>query len=136
MCCIFKAPNAAAGYGVPHIASGAPYAVQIGRKFGHAQPIQAYVPSVIAFQRTAQDGPSAGQTVPHVHIHILPRRPGDFAKNDEVYVRASAVANRIQSPGLELYIFVADVCMHFVVLTYPLTCWCMLFFPGCNRPEC
>lgn len=32
-----------------------------------------------------QDGPEAGQTVPHVHIHILPRRPGDFEKNDEIY---------------------------------------------------
>jgi bis(5'-adenosyl)-triphosphatase len=32
-----------------------------------------------------QDGPAAGQTVPHVHIHVLPRRPGDFEKNDEVY---------------------------------------------------
>ena len=24
-----------------------------------------------------QDGPAAGQTVPHVHIHILPRRVSD-----------------------------------------------------------
>uniref|UniRef100_A0A7S1SP94 HIT domain-containing protein n=1 Tax=Tetraselmis chuii TaxID=63592 RepID=A0A7S1SP94_9CHLO len=32
-----------------------------------------------------QDGPAAGQTVPHVHIHILPRMAGDFEKNDEVY---------------------------------------------------
>ncbi|KAG2423495.1 hypothetical protein HXX76_015243 [Chlamydomonas incerta] len=32
-----------------------------------------------------QDGPFAGQTVPHVHIHILPRKAGDFPKNDEVY---------------------------------------------------
>lgn len=32
-----------------------------------------------------QDGPAAGQTVPHVHVHVLPRRPGDFEKNDEVY---------------------------------------------------
>ncbi|KAI3461751.1 hypothetical protein Pfo_018414 [Paulownia fortunei] len=32
-----------------------------------------------------QDGPQAGQTVPHVHIHILPRRSGDFEKNDEIY---------------------------------------------------
>jgi bis(5'-adenosyl)-triphosphatase len=31
-----------------------------------------------------QDGPYAGQTVPHVHIHVLPRKPGDFEKNDEV----------------------------------------------------
>ncbi|XP_040264198.1 LOW QUALITY PROTEIN: bis(5'-adenosyl)-triphosphatase [Bufo bufo] len=32
-----------------------------------------------------QDGPEAGQTVPHVHVHILPRRTGDFEKNDTVY---------------------------------------------------
>lgn len=32
-----------------------------------------------------QDGRSAGQTVPHVHIHILPRREGDFRVNDLVY---------------------------------------------------
>ena len=32
-----------------------------------------------------QDGPDAGQTVPHVHVHILPRRKGDFHDNDEVY---------------------------------------------------
>ncbi|KAK9153391.1 hypothetical protein Sjap_000871 [Stephania japonica] len=34
---------------------------------------------------TIQDGPQAGQTVPHVHIHILPRKVGDFEKNDEIY---------------------------------------------------
>ncbi|KAH7864303.1 hypothetical protein Vadar_028052 [Vaccinium darrowii] len=32
-----------------------------------------------------QDGPQAGQSVPHVHIHILPRKGGDFEKNDEIY---------------------------------------------------
>ncbi|KAK6141800.1 hypothetical protein DH2020_024450 [Rehmannia glutinosa] len=34
---------------------------------------------------TIQDGPQAGQTVPHVHIHILPRKSGDFESNDEIY---------------------------------------------------
>ncbi|KAI3993757.1 hypothetical protein MKX01_002770 [Papaver californicum] len=38
---------------------------------------------------TIQDGPEAGQTVPHVHIHILPRKSGDFmrrnGKNDHLY---------------------------------------------------
>ncbi|XWS54057.1 hypothetical protein CRYUN_Cryun10bG0056100 [Craigia yunnanensis] len=34
---------------------------------------------------TIQDGPQAGQTVPHVHIHILPRTDGDFERNDEIY---------------------------------------------------
>ncbi|XP_072328473.1 bis(5'-adenosyl)-triphosphatase-like isoform X3 [Scyliorhinus torazame] len=33
-----------------------------------------------------QDGPEAGQTVKHVHIHILPRKKGDFSRNDDVYV--------------------------------------------------
>ncbi|XP_068495435.1 bifunctional bis(5'-adenosyl)-triphosphatase/adenylylsulfatase FHIT [Phaseolus vulgaris] len=32
-----------------------------------------------------QDGPQAGQTVPHVHIHLIPRKSGDFEKNDEIY---------------------------------------------------
>ena len=34
---------------------------------------------------TLQDGPAAGQTVPHVHVHVLPRRWGDFEPNDKVY---------------------------------------------------
>ncbi|KAL8232975.1 hypothetical protein R6Q57_002753 [Mikania cordata] len=34
---------------------------------------------------TIQDGPQAGQTVPHVHIHIVPRKGGDFENNDEIY---------------------------------------------------
>ncbi|XP_074908660.1 bis(5'-adenosyl)-triphosphatase isoform X2 [Buteo buteo] len=32
-----------------------------------------------------QDGPEAGQTVKHVHVHVLPRRAGDFSRNDDVY---------------------------------------------------
>ncbi|KAH9549401.1 hypothetical protein CY35_10G017400 [Sphagnum magellanicum] len=31
------------------------------------------------------DGPKAGQTVPYVHVHILPRKDGDFENNDEIY---------------------------------------------------
>ena len=32
-----------------------------------------------------QDGAAAGQTVEHVHVHILPRHVGDFANNDDIY---------------------------------------------------
>jgi bis(5'-adenosyl)-triphosphatase len=34
---------------------------------------------------TIQDGPSAGQTVPHVHIHVIPRVKGDWMDNDDIY---------------------------------------------------
>ncbi|KAI8068843.1 HIT-like domain-containing protein [Thamnidium elegans] len=34
---------------------------------------------------TIQDGPQAGQTVPHVHMHVIPRRSGDWANNDDIY---------------------------------------------------
>lgn len=32
-----------------------------------------------------QDGKDAGQTVAQVHMHILPRKPGDFERNDDIY---------------------------------------------------
>ncbi|KAA0707972.1 Bis(5'-adenosyl)-triphosphatase [Triplophysa tibetana] len=32
-----------------------------------------------------QDGPEAGQTVKHVHVHVLPRKTGDFERNDSIY---------------------------------------------------
>jgi diadenosine tetraphosphate (Ap4A) HIT family hydrolase len=41
--------------------------------------------SSLSFNVAVQDGRAAGQSVPHVHVHILPRSPGDFARNDDVY---------------------------------------------------
>ena len=38
-----------------------------------------------AFNVAVQDGKDAGQSVPHVHIHILPRKWGDYECNDDVY---------------------------------------------------
>lgn len=32
-----------------------------------------------------QDGTEAGQTVPHLHVHILPRKNGDYERNDDIY---------------------------------------------------
>ncbi|KAI8906900.1 HIT-like domain-containing protein [Gorgonomyces haynaldii] len=34
---------------------------------------------------TVQDGPQAGQSVPHVHVHVMPRIKGDYLDNDDIY---------------------------------------------------
>jgi bis(5'-adenosyl)-triphosphatase len=38
-----------------------------------------------AFNVAVQDGKGAGQSVPHAHIHILPRYHGDLERNDDIY---------------------------------------------------
>jgi len=37
------------------------------------------------FDWSLQDGIAAGQTVPHLHLHIIPRRTGDMPGNEEWY---------------------------------------------------
>jgi bis(5'-adenosyl)-triphosphatase len=37
------------------------------------------------FTLSLQDGPAAGQTVPHIHFHIVPRLPMDLTTNDAIY---------------------------------------------------
>ena len=40
-----------------------------------------------AFNLALKDGKGAGQPVPHLHLHVVPRTAGDLAVNDEVYGR-------------------------------------------------
>jgi bis(5'-adenosyl)-triphosphatase len=57
----------------------------LAQRCGHA--LEAHFgASAVTF--AIQDGAAAGQTVPHVHIHLLPRTGGDFERNDEIYDRA------------------------------------------------
>jgi len=48
-----------------------------------------------AFTFAIQDGALAGQTVKHVHVHVLPRRKGDFDPNDKIY-------NELEAAKLDL----------------------------------
>ena len=52
-------------------------------------PVLEKVYNSTALTLAVQDGRDAGQTVEHVHVHLLPRRPGDFQKNDDVYEKVS-----------------------------------------------
>ncbi|KAI3450176.1 hypothetical protein Pfo_006841 [Paulownia fortunei] len=59
------------------------YATQLSFAFVNLRPV---LPGMhFPFQIFIFDGPQSGQTVPHVHIHILPRKSSDFEKNDEIY---------------------------------------------------
>jgi diadenosine tetraphosphate (Ap4A) HIT family hydrolase len=47
----------------------------LGQEIGQA--IRAADPSVTGINWLLCDGPDAGQEVPHVHLHVIPRRKGD-----------------------------------------------------------
>lgn len=47
-----------------------------------------------------QDGPAAGQTVPHVHIHVIPRKPADLPVNDAIYDLVEAHEKELASAVL------------------------------------
>jgi bis(5'-adenosyl)-triphosphatase len=50
--------------------------------------------TITAFNIAVQDGQAAGQSVPHAHVHILPRVQGDFDRNDDIYDALEAWAPR------------------------------------------
>lgn len=59
-----------------------------------------------SFNVAVQDGSGAGQSVPHVHVHILPRYKGDLERSDDVYDELEKWAPReetsAQKPRLEV----------------------------------
>jgi len=47
------------------------------------------------FDWTIQDGVSAGQTIPHLHLHIIPRKPLDITEGDEWYSKIPGSENQM-----------------------------------------
>jgi len=61
---------------------------EVADLFKVVQKVEVFVQKFYNVNSTTisiQNGPLAGQSIPHVHVHILPRREGDFAENDEIY---------------------------------------------------
>jgi bis(5'-adenosyl)-triphosphatase len=61
---------------------------ELGEMMVFARRITTVLKSVFGcdgFDLTIQDGKSAGQTVPHLHLHIIPRKPHDMAIGEDWY---------------------------------------------------
>lgn len=41
------------------------------------------------FTVSVQDGPAAGQTVSHIHVHVIPRNLNDLENNDLIYAKGA-----------------------------------------------
>ena len=94
-----------------------------------------------------QDGPQAGQTVPHVHVHILPRKGGDFENNDEIYdvvsSRSRFVLSNIFSvlfslivsacEWITIYQWSPEVCDQFEITQINLSSGVVCFIEICHR---
>lgn len=63
----------------------------LAKHFFHQPPSAEDNAALGSFNIALQDGPEAGQTVPHVHVHIIPRvkgvssKPDDGTHGDELY---------------------------------------------------
>lgn len=72
--------------GIPRLADATP--AEVADLFATARAVGVAMEARAAasgLTLVVQDGAAAGQTVPHVHVHLIPRHAGDFARNDDVY---------------------------------------------------
>ncbi|KAF9319998.1 hypothetical protein BG003_007524 [Podila horticola] len=55
-----------------------------------------------------QDGPHAGQTVPHCHVHVIPRRLGDYVNNDDIYADIASNTAELLTKDIPTITMVGD----------------------------
>ncbi|POV98934.1 hypothetical protein PSHT_13764 [Puccinia striiformis] len=61
---------------------------EVADLFGSVQRVGSVMESVhkaSSLTVAIQDGPFAGQSVPHLHVHVIPRSSNDFVPNDKIY---------------------------------------------------
>ena len=64
----------------------------------HVAPLIEHHYDCSALNISVQDGINAGQSVPHVHVHILPRQKGDFERNDDIYEKLELIRDDDRHP--------------------------------------
>ena len=63
----------------------------------------------LVFNIAVQDVPAAGESVPHIHIHILPRNDGDLDLNGKIYDRSEEwVPRAYHNPPLKKFDFTGN----------------------------
>ncbi|KAF2673646.1 putative Bis-tetraphosphatase [Microthyrium microscopicum] len=73
-------------------------AAEVSDLFQEVQRVGRMVERVFhasALNIAIQDGSDAGQSVPHVHAHILPRKPADLPNTDDIYKELDGPAGDI-----------------------------------------
>ena len=71
---------------------------ELGEMMVFARKITAALKTVFkcdGFDWTIQDGVTAGQTVPHLHLHIIPRKPLDLPESSEWYSKIPENENQM-----------------------------------------
>ncbi|MBW6492111.1 MAG: HIT domain-containing protein [Lentimicrobium sp.] len=76
---------------------------EISAFFGFARKITSFLKNMYgtdAYDWSLQEGESAGQSLEHLHLHIIPRKPGDLPEGEDWYIKLEEQKkHKIDVPG-------------------------------------